>query len=63
MILSVLNVFKTFILQVLGILVIEVFVAISFYYLAYLLFGIIVYLFINIESIIAAIGFVVYLFG
>ncbi|PFI46738.1 hypothetical protein COI73_16990 [Bacillus cereus] len=63
MILSVLNVFKTFILQVLGILVIEVFVAISFYYLAYLLFGIIVYLFINIESIIAAIGFVAYLFG
>lgn len=44
MILSVLNVFKTFILQVLGILVIEVFVAISFYYLAYLFFGIIVYL-------------------
>ena len=63
MILSVLNIFKTFILQVLGILVIEVFVAISFYYLAYLFFGIIVYLFINIESIIAAIGFVAYLFG
>lgn len=54
--------FKTFILQVLGILVIGIFVAIGFYYLAYLLFGIIS-LFIIIGNVIAAIGFVAYLFG
>ncbi|WP_260632195.1 hypothetical protein [Bacillus bingmayongensis] len=41
---------------------IVVFVAIGFYYLAYLLFGIISLLFI-IGSVIAAIGFVVFIFG
>ncbi|MED4653601.1 hypothetical protein [Bacillus pseudomycoides] len=59
---SILYVLKTFILQVLGILVIGVFVAIGFYYLAYLLFGIIS-LFIIIGSVIAAIGFSAYIFG
>lgn len=58
-ILSLLYVIKTFILQVLAILVIGVFVAIGFYYLAYLLFGIIS-LFIVIGSVIAAIGVLAY---
>ncbi|WJE84568.1 hypothetical protein [Bacillus sp. DX3.1] len=58
---SILYLLKTFILQVLGILVIVVFVAIGFYYLAYLLFGIIS-LFIIIGSVIAAIGVLAYFF-
>ncbi|PDZ10826.1 hypothetical protein CON70_14720 [Bacillus pseudomycoides] len=58
-ILSLLYLIKTFILQVLAILVIGVFVAIGFYYLAYLLFGIIS-LFIVIGSVIAAIGVLAY---
>ncbi|MBC6971852.1 hypothetical protein H9I32_05255 [Bacillus sp. Xin] len=61
-ILSILYLLKTFLLQVLGILLIVVFVAIGFYYLAYLLFGIISLLFI-IGSVIAAIGFAAYIFG
>lgn len=61
-ILSIFYVLKTFLLQVLGVLVIGVFVAIGFYYLGYLLFGIIS-LFIIVGSVIAAIGFVAFIFG
>lgn len=62
LLLSVLFLLKSFILQIIGVLLLVAFVCLGFYFLGYLLFGVLS-LIIVVGSIICAIGILAYIFA